>query len=161
MGWTLLQAMINDALQTGRHIAAGFGKLRRVFLQNRAHGVSRSFSMKCAFAREHLVKNRAECEEIRAVVGGFASHLFRRHVADRAHHNPGIGCDLHGRSLAGSRSFLRVNQLRKSEIQNLHPAVVGDEKIFGLQVTMDDALIVRGSQSTRDLHCIVNRLADA
>ena len=48
-------------------------------------------------------------------------------------------------------SALRRRGLREAEVENLHRAFVGDENVLGLEVAMDDAFRVRGSQAVRDL----------
>jgi len=51
-----------------------------------------------------------------------------------------------------------LRELRQAKIQNLDAAFFGDENVFGLQVTMDDSLVVRRRQSMGDLNSIFDRL---
>ena len=44
-----------------------------------------------------------------------------------------------------------VGQLRQAEVEDLDAAVAGDEDVLGLEVAVDDALLVRGRQPLRDL----------
>src|ERR1700691_1028597 len=46
---------------------------------------------------------------------------------------------------------MQLGQFGETEIEDLQPAVVGDKNIFGLQVTMYDPFVVRGSQALRYL----------
>ena len=63
----------------------------------------------------------------------------------------------HARLLA--RRLLGVRQLGEAEVEDLHPAVLRDEKVLRLQVPVDDPLLVRGGQAVRDLQRVVDRLA--
>ena len=147
----LLQAVAHDALEPGRNIARGFGQLGRLFVQDRAHGVGGAVAMERALARNHLVENCAEGENVGLGYRRLAAHLLGRHVADGAHDHAGFGGDLHGHGIAGFAGVRLAHHLGQSEVENLHPVVVGDEQVLGLQVAMDDALLVGGRQSVRDL----------
>ena len=46
---------------------------------------------------------------------------------------------------------IAVGQLRDAEIEDLDPAVPGDEQVLRLDVAVDDAALVRGGQAARDL----------
>ena len=43
------------------------------------------------------------------------------------------------------------DELRQPEVEHLHAATLGQENVRGLDVPMDDALLVRGVQGIRDL----------
>ncbi len=64
-----------------------------------------------------------------------------------------------GRRIGSAHGF-RTSQLGQAEVQNLHSAVTGDEKIFRLQVAMHNALLVRRCQPPRHLQPIFNRFPD-
>src|SRR5262249_7207705 len=50
------------------------------------------------------------------------------------------------------RIFGRLRLLaRETKVQDLDPPVPGQEDVVGLQVAMDDALVVRGSETERDV----------
>ena len=57
------------------------------------------------------------------------------------------------------RRRLGARQLRQAEVEDLDPAVAGEEHVLGLQVAVDDALLVRGGEAARDLERVVERLA--
>ena len=64
----------------------------------------------------------------------------------------------------GQRDFARrsvrlVHQLGQAKIQNLDAPVFGDENVLRLQVTVDDALLVRRRQAVGDLYAIFNCFA--
>lgn len=55
---------------------------------------------------------------------------------------------------------LRLGQLRQAKVQNLDPAVLGDEEVLGLEVAVDDAFFVSRRHSVSDLHGGINRLPE-
>ncbi len=70
------------------------------------------------------------------MIDGLATQLLRRHVSDGADHGSMLGdCGkIFGRAL-----FVRPGlKLGHAEVQNLEASVVGDEKVFGFQVAMND-----------------------
>ena len=71
-----------------------------------------------------------------------AADLLRRHVTRRAEHDAGIGVGP-GRGRAGFDVTGRVEQLGDAEVEDLRARVGSDEHVVGLQVAMDDALVVR------------------
>ena len=92
------------------------------------------------------------------MVGRLSPHLLRRHVAHRAHHHSRFR-PLGERQRAVLRTGLRLRQLRQSEVQNLHPPVLGDEQVLRFQIAMDNAFLMRRGQPARNLHSVINRLA--
>ena len=102
-------------------------------------------------AAQHLVKDRAEREDVRPRINALAAYLLRRHVCRRARHDAVRGF---GKSLV-----IRVGlgELDKTEVEDLHPFVRSDENILGLQITMQNALRMRCCQAVCDLDCIPDR----
>ena len=115
--------------------------------------------MKRTLAGEHLVENRPKGEDVSAMVDGLAAYLFGRHVAGRPHHQAGIGSRSQSLVPLG-RPRLALCQLREAEVQNLDSSVFGDEEVFGLEIAMDDALVVRRRESMRDLNAVIDRFAN-
>ena len=73
---------------------------------------------------------------------------------------PGVGsCGQSRRSVVGLR--LALDQFCEAEVEDLDPAVFGDEQILRLEVAMNDAFVVRCRQSVSDLdgviECFANR----
>ena len=64
-----------------------------------------------------------------------------------------------GRFVCGPDPSPTCVQLGEAEVQDLDAAVVRDEEVLGLQIPVDDALVVRGGEAVRDLHRVVDRLA--
>jgi hypothetical protein len=99
--------------------------------------------------REHLEEDGARSEQVGACVYGIPGHLFRGHVARRAHHDTG--------ACQSSRDVERATELRprEPEIQQLH-AMHGQEDVGWLQVAMHDAAGVQrregGQDAERDRH---------
>ena len=117
--------------------------------------------MKRAAARQHLVEDRAKREQIRAVIDRQSAHLLGRHVADGAEHDARLRSatqHCRRRALAVDRRAL-LRQFGQTEVENLDAVVPGDEEVLGLEIAMDDALVVRRRESARDLKRILDRLA--
>jgi hypothetical protein len=78
-------------------------------------------------------------------VGRPTFDLLGAHVGDRALHRAG-------------RSHPAVSRTRQPEIQELRDPVAGQDDVVGLDVTVNDAVLVRRGERTRDLHADVDRL---
>ena len=86
-----LEAVAKDALDRGRERSARLGESSRVPLGDRRHRLRRRLAAERTVTREHLVQDRAERKDVRAVVRRPAAHLLGRHVADGAHHRAWFG----------------------------------------------------------------------
>ena len=152
---TLLETAIDDARERRRNVPLGGGQVRRIFFEDRRHRVDRRLAAERALARQHLVEHGAEREDVRAMIGRPAAHLLGRHVADRAEHHArrrSSACRCVAMLLAPADGRVGLRELRETEVENLHAAVVRDEDVLRLQIAMDDALLVRGGEAVRDLH---------
>jgi len=156
----LLQAVAQDSLQPRRDTLVRDREIRRILSQDRRHRVRRRIPLEGAAARQHLVKNRAESEDVASSVRGLPAHLFGRHVAHRPHNDAGLGAGGVRRQVGARFGPLSgVRQLGETEVENLHPAVPRHEDVLGLEIPVDDALLVRGGQTLRELDRVVDRLA--
>ena len=74
---------------------------------------------------------------------------------------PGSVAERDGRKVRRAGGVLDLRQLRQPEVEDLDAAVLRDEEVLGLQVPVDDALVVRGGETLRDLDGVVDRACDA
>ena len=115
----LLQAVPDDTVESRRDVPPRLRQLRRILFQDRRDRVARRVPLERPLAREHLVEDRPEREDVRAVIDGQAAHLLGRHVAHRAHHRPRLRVARAGRRarLLLRRDGLRL--LRQPEVEDL------------------------------------------
>src|SRR5664280_1876297 len=153
-----LQAMPHDMVQSGRDVRFRFRQLRRLVPHDRCHRVARRVPLKCLLTREQLVEDCPEGEEVRAVIDGKSSHLLGRHVSHRPHDRPRLcmtGGSRRARLLAWGN---RLHPLRQAKVEDLDVAVLAYEQVLGLQVPMDDSLLVCGGEALGDLEGAVQGL---
>ena len=73
---------------------------------------------------------------------------------------PGLGRRRSRRSARVSvAGRFRLRQLRQAEVEDLDAPVLRHEQVLGLQVPVDDPLLVRRREAARDLDRVVDRLA--
>jgi hypothetical protein len=63
-----------------------------------------------------------------------------------------------GRFVSSGAGFCLL-QLGETEVEDLDPPVLRDEQVLGLEIPVDDALLVGGREPPRDLDRVVERLA--
>ena len=94
------------------------------------------------------------------MVGRIPPDLLGRHVADGAEDDAGAGRRGIRRALfSRSAQVERRPELGQAEVQDLHPPVPGDEQVLGLQVPVDDPLLVGRGQTVCDLDRVVHGFA--
>ena len=59
-----------------------------------------------------------------------------------------------------ARCGFGLDQFGQAEVENLHPAIFGDEDVLRLEVAMNDSFFVRCRESVGDLHAVVNGFAN-
>ena len=155
----LLQAVANDPVETRVDVLVRRREIRRLLRQDRRDRVGRRVPAEGALAREHLVQDRPEGEEVRPLVRGLPPHLLGRHVAHRPEHDAGLRAAGDGAHVRLSALVLLGLELREPEVEDLDPAVLRQEKVLGLQVPVHDPLLVRRREPAGDLDGVVDRLA--
>src|SRR5262249_13424229 len=109
----------------------------------------------------HLEQQTPERPDVRSLVERFPAHLFRAHVRWRAQ-EPWSDCFFgYQRLWRGSVAACSVPDLRDAEVEHLDDAVRRHLDIRRLEVTMNDAPLVRGFERCGDLTRDLQRLGDA
>ena len=152
----LLQAVPDDRVEP-RDALARIRQLFRLVAGDRGHHLDRRLAEERPGSRQHLEQHQAEREEVRAVVERQVAGLFRRDVLRRTHYHPGRG---EAAALAEQLGAgFRLEQLGDVEVEDLHPPFAGDEDVVGLEIAVEDALLVRRREAAGDLDRVVDRLA--
>ena len=84
----LLQATLITRARAGG-VSAQLRDRRGLFVQDGGHGLAEVGLSKLA-VRKHLVQDCAKSEDVAPSIDGPSAYLLRGHVADRAHHHPGL-----------------------------------------------------------------------
>ena len=155
----LLQAAAHNPLQRGRKILHKLRQRGRIFVQDRAQRFGGGGLPEGALAGEHLVEDHAESKDIAAGVGDVPPHLLRSHVANGAQHWPGLGLLRDGDGGSVGASGFGLGEFGQAEVQDLDASVLRQEEVFRLEVTMNNAGVVSGGQSTRNVHAAIAGLA--
>lgn len=141
------EAGIQDADEVGRYLQCRV-QLRGLVLEDRVHRLDGALAAERWTACEHLPEDDTQAEEVAAGIHHPALQLLRAQVARSAHYRP-------GRAHEGLRLHLAARnlgpQLRQTEVQHLHPPILGDEDVLGFEIPVDDALFVGRSEPTGDL----------
>ncbi len=138
----LLEAAADDPSQVVRQRDVDRGHRVGVVAQDRRDDVGRGVPLERTRPGEQLIEDDAEREDVRAVVGRAALHLLGRHVGHRADDQALLG-DRLGRQLALVDLRFDGAQLGEAEVEHLHPPVVVDHHVGGLEVAVGDPLVVR------------------
>ncbi len=162
--WNRSSALFSRQCETSR--SSGAGTLRpvstsgsRLFLQDRAHDVGRRVAVEGPVPRQQLVEHRAEREDVGAGVGVLPADLLGGHVADGAEHGSGLRAARLRRRRGQRGGRLGPRELGQAEVEDLDAAVVRHEDVLGLEIAVDDALLVRGAEAAGDLERVVDGLA--
>src|SRR6266498_790929 len=93
------------------------------------------------------------------MVGILAAHLFRGHVTNSSYHCAGIR-DLFLRFDLRTYDLVALRlQLGQSEVEYLEAAIVSDEQVLRLEITMHDGFFVCGGETQRDLLRVIKCFA--
>ena len=107
----------------------------------------------CLLPDQHFVEHATECPDIGSGIDPPSARLLRTHVGGRAQHHAGLGHRGGNRGRKGQILLvrIRVHGPRQSEVEDLHRPVGHEPDVRGLQIAVDDFLLVRGLQTERDL----------
>ena len=86
----LLQAMLDDAVESRRNVPPRLRQLRRLVPHDCRHRLGIRLPLERPLAREQLVEDRAEREDVRSVVDRESLDLLGRHVARGSHDRAGL-----------------------------------------------------------------------
>ncbi len=157
VAWILFQAVRHDLPHSRWD---GVGQLRGVLSEDHGHQLYRRFAPERARARNQLVKDQPETEDIGAMIDRPPAHLLGRHIGDGAHHEAGLGGgrDRVAFDVCGGGGGMS-GHLGHPEIENLHPPVAREHDVGGFEVAMRDACGVGSGQPISDLDRDVEDLA--
>src|SRR4029079_2079392 len=105
-------------------------------------------------ARNHLVQDDAQAENIATPIERLTLRLFGRHIADRAEYRVSM-CHVCHRSAVGRRGLVH-DELGDAEVQYLGESRFSDDNVGGLEIAMNDAGAVGNPERFTD----VDRIAD-
>ena len=141
----------HDSLELIRH-AAGLGERLGLAKENGADDVRRGGALERRLPGQHLVQEDPQRKQVRSRIDVAAARLFRGHVVEGAHDDAVAGLDEPRRGVVILGEALTARELCQAEVQDLHVAVDTDHHVFGLQVAMDDAGLMRGGDGLGNLH---------
>ena len=126
-------------------------------LQDRRQDVGEGLALEEPAAGEHLVEHDAEGPDVGPLVDGLAAGLLGGHVGGGAEDEPGRGAGVGEgggpRQVGGGRARRPspVQALARPKSRTLTLPSGRDLDVRGLEVAVDDALLVRGLERLRDL----------
>ena len=131
----------------------------RISSQDGCEHVTRRLAAERARSGQHFVQHAPEREDVRTLVDDGAPCLLWRHVGGSAHHDACVRQPGTCRPVASICVLFRRRQnLRESEIENLHLAIRLQHDVGRLEIAMDDAPVVGGFESVRDVVSDAQRL---
>jgi hypothetical protein len=154
LGRLLLEAALDHPRQPRR---ARVGQRARVLAQDRGHRLGGGLALERSPPRQHLVHDAAQREDVRPRVGHVPAHLLGRHVAHRPEHGARVRGPRERRRARVRPGARRRRALLpgEAEVEDLHPPVVRQEQVLGLEVAVDDPLVVRGGKTPRHLRGVL------
>ena len=151
--------MRDDGADPGGGVLGLGGERRRLRLQDGGHAIRVRGPVKGTAAGQHLVEDRPQGEDVRAVVGRLVADLLRRHVARRAQDLAGHCERARNRARVVGVAGVGPEQLRQPEVEDLHVIAREDHEVFRLQVPVRDSLCVRRREAAGDLRGVLDGLA--
>ncbi len=128
----LRQATIEDPAHGRGSLRRCLGERLRLLTDYRHERLGARLSLERAFARGHLVKDRAEGKLVGPEVHELSARLFGRHVAGRPHHGSGLGRRRDRGRQRGGVVRHGLGQLGEAEVEDLDVPVLRDHQVLGL-----------------------------
>ena len=158
--WILRETLANEPAEERRQLGPHRGHRRWIQLKNRRPDARWAVASKRTMPGGHLIEHRTKSKDIAARIGRASFDLLWRHIRRGAKPGP-LRRERRGRpritGIAAGRDGLCA--LGQPEVEQLH-ARRCEHHIAGLQVTMDDALAMRGSQGDGHLAAVAQELAE-
>ena len=133
------QQAIEQSLHPCRGVRPQAPDRRRRTHQPLAQGFGRGAVGVGGLSGQHLVQEQAERVQVAAAVERFRTRLLRREVVRRADHRAGLG------------HAARAERAGDAEIADVGATGCVEQHVGRLEVTVDDAALVRRGQAQRDL----------
>jgi hypothetical protein len=150
-GRVLFEAASHDEVEDRRNGRTRGRDVGWLLLEDGGHRLGRCLACERAAAAQHLVQHDPEREDVGARVDPCRAHLLGGHVRDGANDGAGLREPRFGRRLRVIDRRSRRGELGEAEVEDLDPSVGEDEQVLGLEVAMDDALVVSGGEAAGDL----------
>ena len=147
----LREAPLDDPAERDRCPGRGPLERLRFFPNHRRHRLGRARPREGPPSAQHFVHDRAKCELVRPEVHRLAERLFGGHVRKRPQYDAGFRALRGRRRLGGVPRRPGLRPLRETEVEKLQAPVRRHPHVRGLQVAMDDPLLVRRRQRLGDL----------
>ncbi len=126
----------------------------RFALQHERQRERHILSVECALAGQHFIDHAAEGPNVGPLIDVCSARLLWRHVRRGSQDEPRL-CHCrrsdrgHGRH--ARRDTRGLHRLREAKVEHLHRSIRPDLDVRGLQITVDDALLVRRGKRVGDL----------
>ena len=162
----LAQAADEDLLDLGGKDLMDLGGGPRLLVEDGGQRRHRRLAVEGSDAREHLVEDGAEGEDIRPGVDLLPLGLLRGHVIHGPQDEAFVGqrplrpAEGHGRAGGGDGFGDPLGQLGQAEVEDLDPAVVRDHDVRRLEVAVDDPGGVGPGQPVGDLDGVFERFGE-
>ena len=164
-GLVLLQAAPDEVLDPPGHVRGELVELGLLVDDGPEH-VGDRLPVEGLAAPQHLEEHAPEGPDVGAPVHRLAPGLLGRHVPGRPQEHPGLGpAGGEGGGLGpvlprASRERVDAHGLGQAEVEDLDLAVLGDHDVSGLEVAVDDALLVGDLEGLGDLGGDLHRVGD-
>jgi hypothetical protein len=121
-------------------------------LHDRGEDIGDRLPVERLLPRERLVEDAPEGPDVRALVEAFSSCLLRAHVRCRSQDDAELRRLRLGGRLGEVRGVRRIlERLRETEVEHFDPALARDLDVPGLEIAVEDPLLVGRLESFRDL----------